>query len=346
MTPTSGILELLYFQNILKCRAAQRGRSRRCGVGTPGSMGRIVVAGGAGFIGTSLARHLDGLGAEVVVLSRRVTEAGRGGRRVAWDGRSIGAWVGVLEGSSGLVNLCGRSVDCIKTPEHNDEILRSRVESTRVLGVAMRGLARPPPVWVQMSTAHLYGEPGALVCDEGSGIGFGLAPTVGRAWEEAFREGLPPSVRGVVLRTSFVLGRANEGGGGALRTLARLARLGLGGTVGNGRQGISWIHERDMVRLIARALTCRAMDGAYVATAPGPVSNREFMRELRRAVGVPFGLPTPAWLVRLGARLVLRTDPELALLGRSCISRRLEEEGFEFEFPSLRGALADLCAPG
>src|SRR5207248_939374 len=145
--------------------------------------------------------------------------------------------------------LVGRSVDCIKTPEHRDEILRSRVEATHVLGLAVRGVDNPPPVWVQMSTAHIYGDPPHLTCDEDSPFGYGLAPFVGRAWEEEFRTSVLPSQRPVILRTSFVLGRDRGAGGGAFARLRTLVRLGLGGRVGPGTQGMSWIHEADMNRL-------------------------------------------------------------------------------------------------
>lgn len=297
----------------------------------------VVIAGGSGYLGMNLARALGEMGAEVVILSRRAPgDLGRA-RHIAWDGRTLGAWVSALEGATAVVNLCGRTVDCVKTPAHCDEILRSRVESTRALGRAMREVGQPPKVWVQMSTAHIVGDPPVEVCDEDSASGFGLAPDVGRAWEGAFHEGLPNGVRGVVLRTSFVLGRK----GGALPTLARLARLGLGGRIASGTQGLSWIHERDMNRLFVRAIEEASMSGAYMATAPGPVSSAEFMRTLRRTLGVPIGLPAPAWMVRLGAP-ILGTDPELAIYGRYCVSRRLGAEGFTFDFPELEPALRDL----
>jgi uncharacterized protein (TIGR01777 family) len=247
-----------------------------------------------------------------------------------------------LDGAAGLVNLAGRSVDCIKTPDHQDEILRSRVEATRVLGLAMRSVESPPPVWVQMSTAHIYGDPPEAICTEDSPLGYGLAPFVGRAWEEEFRASVLPRQRAVILRTGFVLGRDRGAGGGALVRLGKLARLGLGGRVGSGRQGMSWIHELDMNRLFERALTQPTMQGIYIASAPHPVSQHEFVRALRRAVGMPIGLPTPAWMVRIGARWLLRTDPELALYGRYVVSKRLEDEQFEFHFPTLADALTDL----
>lgn len=302
----------------------------------------IVIAGGSGFLGISLATHLTNAGHAVVLLSRRPPVVSGPWRHFAWDARTLGDWQSAMDGAVGLVNLVGRSVDCIKTPNHQDEILRSRVDATLVLGAAMRAIERPPPVWVQMSTAHIYGDPPEVVCSEDSPPGFGLAPFVARAWEEAYRQSVLPSQRQVIFRTSFVIGRDRGAGGGALARLAGLARLGLGGTVGSGRQGMSWIHETDLNRLFERALTDEAMQGTYIASSPNPVSNREFMRELRRAVGMPLGLPAPEWLVRIAAPLVLHTDRELALYGRYVVPRRLMEERFEFRFPQLPKALTDL----
>ncbi len=304
--------------------------------------GRVVIAGGSGFLGRNLARALARRGAEVVVLSRSKPAGLDGVHHEVWDARTVGDWARHLDGARAAVNLAGRTVDCIKTPDHCDEILRSRMESTRVLGEAMRRIDSPPPVWVQMSTAHIYGDPPSLVCDEDSAFGYGLAPTVGKAWEQAFDEAKPKDTRGVVLRTSFVLGRE----GGAMPKLSLMARLGLGGKIAKGTQGMSWIHEDDMDRLFMRAIENESMRGVYVATAPKPVSNAEFMRTLRRAVGMPVGLPAMGWMVRLGAPLLLRTDPELALYGRYCVSKRLEAEGFEFVYPDLESALGAIYGRG
>jgi uncharacterized protein (TIGR01777 family) len=189
-----------------------------------------------------------------------------------------------------------------------------------------------------MSTAHIYGDPPERVCDESASFGYGLAPFVGSAWEAAHSDAMLPEMRSVVLRTSFVLGRTK----GAMRSLSRIARMGLGGKVGTGRQGISWIHEEDMSRLFARAIEDASMNGAYIATAPNPVSNKEFMRALRRALKMPIGLPAASWMVKLGASLFLRTDPDLALYGRYCVPKRLLDAGFEFKFSDIQSALMDL----
>ena len=301
--------------------------------------GRVVIAGGTGFLGLNQAHHLAGLGCEVILISRHAPTENGPWKHVQWDGCTVGDWAHSLEGTSALVNLAGRTVDCIKTPDHCDEILRSRVESVKVLGEALRKIRNPPAVWVQMATAHIYGDPPETMCNEDSTFGYGLAPIVGKAWEKAYLESAPEGMRQVLLRTSFVLGKS----GGAFPKMKMLARLGLGGRVGHGRQGISWIHEEDMNRLTSRAIADETMRGVYVATSPDPVSQTEFMRTLRCSIGMPIGLPATEWMVRFGANCLLRTDPELVLYGRYCVSRRLSEEGFEFKFPDLPLAMQNLC---
>ena len=303
---------------------------------------KIVIAGGSGFLGVSMAQHFLSIGASVTILSRTKPAVVGNWTHVSWDARTIGTWAKELDGATAVVNLTGRSVNCTKTPDHQDAILRSRVESTEVLGAAMRTIPSPPSVWVQMSTAHIYGDPADLMCTESSVEGIGFAPTIGRAWEAAFAENRLPGQRGIVMRTSFVVGRDQGAGGGALSTLGLLARLGLGGRVGSGTQGMSWIHERDLNRLFAQAILDDRLSGTYIASSPNPVSQVEFMRTLRRVMKMPIGLPAFEWMVRIGAPWFFRTDPELALYGRYVVSERLQDVGFVFEYPQLDVALREL----
>jgi uncharacterized protein (TIGR01777 family) len=303
---------------------------------------RIVIAGGSGFLGISMATHFACAGAKVTILARSQPKVTGNWTHATWDGRTQGDWANRIDGADAVVNLAGRTVNCIKTPDHQDEILRSRVESTRALGVAMRAATSPPPVWVQMSTAHIYGDPPSAVCTEESEAGIGFAPTIARAWEAAFADCKLPDQRGVLFRTSFVVGRDRGAGGGALAMLGLLARIGLGGRVGAGTQGMSWIHETDLNNLFTRAITDDSMTGVYIASAPNPVSQVDFMRTLRKVIEMPIGLPAFEWMVRIGAPLVFRTDPELALYGRYVVSKRLAEEEFPFQYPELESALRDL----
>lgn len=300
---------------------------------------KVVIAGGTGFLGQALTRALMRDGYKVFVLSRYQPDQYEG-QWLRWDGRTVGPWIKLLEGAAAVVNLTGRTVDCRKTPDRCDEILRSRVESVRVLGQALRQCESPPPVWVQAATAHIYGDPPDAVCDEQSPAGYGLAPFVAKQWEAELKAACPPEIREVVLRTSFVLGTT----GGAFPVLRRLARLGLGGKIGSGKQWISWLHIDDMVAICRRAIEMDSMQGIYNVTAPKAVTNTQFMRALRSAIGMPIGLPSPSWLVKLGAAIVIDTDPELPLYGRNVVPKRLLDEGFAFQHSDLDVALRDLLA--
>ena len=300
-------------------------------------MSRILIFGGTGFIGQSLAAHLVERGKEPVLIARNRPHD-LAFDFEPWDAVHVGDWARLLEVAEAIVNLAGKTVDCIKTPDNCDLILRSRVDSTKAIGEALTRCANPPKVWVQMSTAHIYGDPPSQVMTEGSTFGYGLAPTVGKAWEEAHYSTLPERMRSVVLRTSFVIGK----GGGALAALKRITRLGLGGTAGSGTQGMSWIHEYDMNEVIYQAIIDPDYEGPYIISAPNPVSNRVFMKALRKQVGIPIGLPAPELMIRFGAHFLFRTDPELVLYGRYVLPARLQAQGYRFKFGELEAALKDL----
>jgi len=301
------------------------------------SKGRVVLAGGSGFLGRALAGAFARAGYEPVVLTRRVRKRGARVRQVEWDGRTVGPWARELEGAAAVVNLAGRSVDCRHTPKHRREIVESRVHSVEALGRAIRSCGEPPAVLVQAASLAVYGDAGRRVCCEDAPAGRGFPVEVCLRWEQVFDSLELPATRKVLLRIGFVLGRD----GGALPTLARLARLYLGGTVGHGRQYVSWLHLRDFCRLVLWCVEREGAAGVYNATGPCPVTNAEFMCELRCALKRPWSPRVPAWLVRLGAFL-LRTEPALALEGRRCIPERLVEEHFKFLYTNLESALADL----
>tara|TARA_R110000737_G_scaffold2923_18_gene10019 strand:- start:122262 stop:123182 length:921 start_codon:yes stop_codon:yes gene_type:complete len=299
----------------------------------------IILAGGSGFLGMNLARSLTRQGHQVVILSRSQLEQG-GWTWNQWDGTTLGDWTNAIDGARAIVNFSGKSIDCVPTPKNKELIISSRVDSTRVLGEAIRNAINPPSVWVQMSAVGIYGNT-TTPAPESTPAGDGFLPEVCTKWEAAFKESCPESIRSVVLRAGVVLGRTD----GAFPTLRKLAKLGLGGTVGKGTQGMSWIHELDMDALLQRAITDDSMQGVYNATAPHPASNFQFMHALRKAVGMPFGPPAPGFAVRLGSRYILKSNPDLALEGQFAVPKRIMDQHHEFTFPTLKDALTDLCAP-
>ena len=303
------------------------------------SKGRVVLAGGSGFLGRALAAEFARAGYEPVVLTRRPAKNSRV-RQVGWDGRTVGAWARELEGAAAVVNLTGRSVDCRHTKKNRREIVESRVRSVGAVGRAIEECEEPPKVLVQAASLAIYGDAGRRVCDETAPAGRGFPVEVCRLWERAFDSFELPGTRKVLLRIGFVLGRD----GGALPTLARFARLYLGGTIGEGHQYVSWLHERDFRRLVLWCVERPEAEGVYNATGPSPVTNAEFMCELRCALRRPWSPRVPAWLVRLGSFL-MRTEAPLALEGRRCIPDRLVESHFKFLYTNLESALADLLQP-
>jgi uncharacterized protein (TIGR01777 family) len=297
---------------------------------------RIILAGGSGFIGTSLAPFLLERDYEIAVLSRAPSHQEGAIRHVQWDGRTVGGWVEILERSLALVNLTGRSINCRHTPENRRQIIESRVNSVRVLGEAIARCAEPPNVFVQAAGGGIYGDRGDRWCDEFEPHGHDFVAQVCEQWEAAF-EKIDARTRKVLLRLGVVLGP----GGGFLKVLARLTKAFLGGHVSNGRQFISWIHITDLTRIILAAIERNDLTGVFNATSPNPVTNAEFMRELRRALHRPWSPPAPAFVARIGAWL-MGTEGKLALVSQRCIPKRLTESGFRFELPALRLALANI----
>lgn len=307
---------------------------------------KVVIAGGSGTLGRALGAALVAADHEVVVLTRSPRPDRERGRLrdVRWDGRSQGAWTAELAGDDvGLVNLAGRLVDARPTPANIADLTRSRVEATRALVEASHDLGRPLRRWVQASTTAIWSDAGEEHLEETSPLPVGLPQMTGVAerWERALDGARAEHL--ITLRTGVVL----EAGTPAMDRLLLLARLGLGGPVGTGRQWVSWIHVEDWVRIVLAGLGLQEPalpDGVVIASAPHPVRNAEMMRILRRAVGRRLGLPTPAPVLRLGA-VLLRTDPDLGLTGRHATSRVLAEAEFEFHHPRMDGAITDLLRP-
>ncbi len=300
---------------------------------------KAVIAGGSGFLGSSLAEILIARGWEVVVLTRHPDKL-KQGHAVKWDGYRVGPWREVLEDAEVLINLAGRSTDCRPTRANREAILMSRVHSVLVLGEALRQCDHPPKTWIQASSLAIYGNAGDRKCTEAAPVPEGFPMDVCVAWEEALGKAMLPGMRWVVLRIGFVLGQD----GGALPVLARLARWGLGGTMGTGRQWISWLHLHDMDRLFVRAIEDETMQGVYNAATSTPLTNREMMQAIREVERRPWSPPTPAPLVHLGGWL-FGSDPNIALTGRRCLPGRLTQERFQFHFESFPNALADLYRP-
>jgi uncharacterized protein (TIGR01777 family) len=297
---------------------------------------RIVLAGGSGFIGSALARECHAKYGEVIVLTRAPRKRNDGVIEAEWSGAQIGEWIKFLDGADAVVNLTGKNINCRHTPENVRALMESRVNSVRALALAMEHVKVPPRIWVQAGGIGFYGNSGESICDENSPNGSDNLANICRQWESAFNTAPTPKTRKVLLRIGVALG-----GGSALPVLATLTKWFLGGSAGNGKQFVSWISIRDLMRIFGESIAREDLSGTFNAVAPNPITNEEFMCELRRTLHRPWSPPAPAWAVKLGAWL-MKTDPSLALDSCRVVPKRFVEAGFQFQFPELGEALKDV----
>jgi uncharacterized protein len=308
---------------------------------------KIIIAGGTGQVGTILARAFHADAHEVVVLSRKPENAAW--RVAVWDAETFGDWTSEIEGSDVVVNLAGRNVNCRYDAENRRQIMDSRVKSTKIVGEAIKSAKNPPKVWLQASTATIYAHRYDAPNDEITGIIGGSEPNapdtwnfsinVAKAWEQTANEAETPRTRKVLMRSAMTMSPDRDG---IFDVLLGLVRKGLGGTSGDGRQYISWIHDRDFIRSVYWLIARDELSGVVNLAAPNPLPNKEFMRVLREAWGTKIGLPATEWMLEIGAFL-MRTETELVLKSRRVVPTRLLESGFEFEFPNWQEAAQDLC---
>jgi hypothetical protein len=302
---------------------------------------KIVLAGGSGYLGNVLADYYKDKAKEIIIFSRR-----EGGgkwsnvKTVVWDAETLGNWEKELEGADLLINLCGKNVNCRYTKENKAETFRSRLVPTKLLGTAIASLTNPSKLWINIASATIYRHAEDRPQDEGTGeIGAGFSVEVCKAWEECFWKTEAPKTRKVALRLGLVMGRSD----GAFPRLERLTAFGLGGKQGTGNQYVSWIHEQDFAKVTEWFLLNPSCSGVYNGSAPEAIRNKELMKLIRQTYGVPFGLPSPQWLLEIGARLI-GTETELILKSRWVYPKRLLEEGFVFSFPKAEYAVHEILS--
>ncbi|OZC83727.1 TIGR01777 family protein [Rhodococcus sp. 06-412-2C] len=291
----------------------------------------VVICGASGYIGRYLRRHYEERDIQVKTIGRGTYSD------ATWsDHRSV---VDVLDGADLVVNLAGRSVSCRYNKKNADEIMSSRIQTTAQLGRALAQVQNPPELWVNASTGTIYRDSRDLPMDELSGeLGSGFSVEVARAWERELFDA-DVAIRRVALRMSIVLGA----GGGAINPIIDLARVGLGGTMGDGGQMFSWVHVADVAQVLDHLYDNRGISGPVNVATPFPVTNTELMHQVRNALGRSHGLPTPAWLLQFGAR-VIRTEAELVLKSRWVDPQVLTDSDFEFRYPRLDDALANIAS--
>ena len=314
---------------------------------------KLVIPGGGGYLGTRVARHFATKGWKVVILSRTPRNPEINGvRMIAWNPtppqgtfttpaplKEPDAWVAEIEGAEAVLNLTGRTVNCRYNDSNMREIYDSRLRPTQLIGKAIAAAKVPPKVWLNSSSATIYRHAEERPMDELNGeYGKGFSVDVCRKWEAALETADTPLTRKVALRSAMVFGTGEEGVFGAFR---RIVKLGLGGTLGNGRQFVSWIHETDFLAALEHLIEHAELAGPVNLASPHPLPNRDFMRIFRETCGQKVGLPANKLMLEIGA-LFLGTETELLLKSRRVIPARLLEDGFVFQHPQFAEACQEI----
>lgn len=295
---------------------------------------KIVIAGGTGFIGSELVQYFEKKRHDVIVLGRSLVKKSN---YCQWDGKTVGDWKEKLCGTDMIINLTGKSVDCRYTEENKKEIFDSRTNSIEVLEKAFEEINESPKTWIQASTATIYRDEYDSPNDEERGvIGEGFSVEVAKKWENTFDK-VKLECKKVTLRMTIVLGKS----GGAFPILNRMAKIGLGGKQGKGKQLVSWIHIKDLIGIIELSIKNQWVSGVINCVSPEPITNEEMMWRLRKRNWIPFGFPTPAWLLKIGAKII-GTETELILKSRWVASQKLEKFGYPFVYPTFENALKEL----
>jgi uncharacterized protein (TIGR01777 family) len=293
---------------------------------------KIIIAGGSGFLGKSLENHFQNH--EIWILTRNPKRS----NEIYWDAKNLGEWSEFLENADVLINMTGKSVDCRYNDKNRMEILRSRIDSTNILQKAVDNCKNPPKIWLNSSSATIYIHAETQLMTEANGIiGDDFSMNICKNWEKAFFEKQNSNTRKVALRTAIVLGKEGE----ALKKLKTITRLGLGGKQGSGRQKMSWIHVEDFCRAVEFIIQNESIKGVINVSSPNPTDNQFFMAILRNKLNMPFGLPSPVFLLEIGT-LFLQTETELLLKSRNVYPEKLLNYGFKFKFETAENALKDL----
>ena len=293
----------------------------------------ITISGASGLIGRRLLKALGASGHALHILSRHAgTNVPNGVRLSPWDPAKAPPRES-LEAADAVVHLAGEPVAQRWTPEVKRRIRESRVEGTRRLVEALAGVSRKPAVLVCASAIGYYGDRGDELLDESARPGSGFLPEVCVAWEREAQRAAAVGLRVALIRIGLVL----DPRGGALRRMLPPFRFGIGGRLGSGQQWMSWIHIEDLVELFRFAID-QPVSGPLHGTAPEPVRNLEFTRELAAALRRPALLPVP----RLALWALFGEMAGVLLESQRAVPQAAEAAGFRFRHRQLGPALADL----
>jgi uncharacterized protein (TIGR01777 family) len=307
---------------------------------------KMIIAGGTGFIGRSIAEYFAPTN-DIIILTRALPKQktnangsykpSKNVKLVHWDGKNQGEWCQHMDGASVVINLSGKSVNCRYNAQNKAAILNSRLETTKAIGEAIQHSKHPPTLWLNAASATIYRDAKDKPQDEYTGeIQNDFSVQVCKQWEAALFDQHTPATRKIALRLAITLGN-----GGVMTPYFKLLKWGLGGKQGSGKQMYSWIHINDVCRAIEWLWEHTEIEGSVNICSPNPITNATFIQTLRQLTNTKFGLPAPAWLLKIGAAII-GTETELLLKSRWVIPTKLLAAGFTFSYPEIDKAVQEI----
>ena len=301
---------------------------------------KIILAGGTGQIGTALIQVYADKTNELIVLTRGTERKVKNISYVNWTNIKKENYSNYFNDVDAVINLVGKNVNCRYTEANKKEIIDSRVNSVRDISQAFKRASTEPKLWIQFASSTIYkSSEDKPMTENNNEIGTGFSVEVCKIWENTFNIETSEfkNTRKAILRTSMVLSKEE----GVYPRIRKMAKFGLGGIQGNGKQVVSWIHEDDVTGMIQNIIENSTLEGPFNCTAPYPITNKIFMSELRKSLGIKFGLPASKLILEIGA-FVISTETELVLKSRYVLPERILEAGYTFKYPTIESAYQSL----
>jgi len=297
-------------------------------------MKKIIIAGGTGYLGTLLANHFLKNNYKVIILTRNNSKIKNEISYINWNDN----WQNELEALEVIINLTGKSINCLFTKKNKELLLSSRIDATNTINQAILKCENPPKLFINASGISIYKNTYKTDYDEyNEAFGSDFLSELSQEWEQTFYKTKTPNTRKIAIRISPILGKNSN----AIKSLIPIVKMGLGGKQGNGKQLFPWIHILDFIKAIDFIIQNKEIQGSVNMVSPKPITNNQFMQSFRKILNIKIGLPTPAFLLHF-AKYFNKIEPEIILTSLYANPTKLLKSGFKFEHTTINSALDEI----
>lgn len=293
----------------------------------------LILAGGTGYLGKLLVSHFKE-SYNIIILTRNTSKLDKSIQYINWEEN----WKEYINKNTIIVNLAGKSINCLFTKKNKQALLSSRIETTKRINTAIQNAKEAPKLYINASGISIYKSSYRTDYDDYSTeYGNDFLSQLTQKWEAEFYKTKTPNTRKVAIRLAPILGKKSK----AIQSLLPIVSLGLGGKQGNGKQLFAFIQESDFVRAIQFIIEHKNCKESINIIAPVPTTNKQFMATFREILSVKIGIPTPSFLLYL-SKYISKVEPEIILTGLYAKPTKLQECGFTFKFPTIQKTLQDI----